>query len=536
MVLVACILLSSGACFKFSSPPDGPHMSERVYERPDEEAANALVAEIIELSKSEGNIDLILEKYDQFFDEYFYKSSTLETIASINYDKNIYDEYWREENIWMAQYSGRIISKMLELEQGLFTSDYVDYFVEEYGQEYVDAILGSDPISDEELEIQATIARLESEYMPLLYNPSATEEEMANLLKQLVIARNTYAGMLTDADGNPFENYFDYAYEIRYGREYSPDEVVEYRQAMREHMVPLIQPMFGLYSQYHPRRMEKVETDGDSLLTFLPEIISNTIPEMMYSWDYMIERGLYDFELSQAKADTSYVTNFSEYGDAFMFINPEGYFQADLQTAIHEFGHYNEVFMHKRRLANVQAFSSYDLAETHSQALELLTLPAVEDICNKYYPSYPDLYKSYAINILFNSLWTMLFSCAVDSFEYTIYNADEDQLTAEFFSQTMQNEIDYYFPINMQTYTYPQIAHIFIYPGYYISYSVSMAFSYVVWASENNVENYVEVVEYGTSNLLSDVCKKTGLGYPLKPSVIEGTVAAIYECLAQTFA
>ena len=55
-----------------------------------------------------------------------------------------------------------------------------------------------------------------------------------------------------------------------------------------------------------------------------------------------------------------------------------------------------------------------------------------------------------------------------------------------------------------------------------------MVFSFEIWASDNPVNNYVEVVKYGTGNTLSNVYTNVNLPNPLS----ENTVTSIAEKLS----
>lgn len=538
MLLVLCLLVSACACYDIDNilvMPDGPHMSERVYEKINEEEAYALLAEIADLCQSAENLEAVIEKRGQFFSDYYNKLATLITVANINADKDIYDEYWRTESVWISNFAQELHTAGIELEKIIFTSPCVDYFIEEYGQDYVDFILEVEVLTDEQLQLLATISELESQYYPLYYGTERTIDDMADLLRELVINRNAYARTIKDVDGNYYENYLEYAYKNNYGRDYTPDDCAVYKEAMKKNLYSLAGECYGYYQEYYPGKFPSAIITADQLEEYFPKIINSVSPDMMLSWDYMIDRELYDFTYSTTKSGSSYVVSFSEYDDAFLFLSPTTNFIRDMSTLVHEFGHYNAALMANDTLIDENAYRSYDLSETHSQALELLTLPAIEDICNEYYSSMPGLYQSYAINFMFNSLFSMLFGCAVDSFEYRIYTADEDELTTAFFRQNFLADESYYFPIKSR-YEFPDISHIYTSPGYYISYSVSMVFSYVIWASENPIENYLKVVEYGSNNYLSTVCRATKLDYPFNKETIETIAKAIEKYVGETFA
>ena len=65
------------------------------------------------------------------------------------------------------------------------------------------------------------------------------------------------------------------------------------------------------------------------------------------------------------------------YGGAFIFDSPYENWH-DIQTVIHEFGHYNETFHGYRH--SIEYVHNVDVAEIHSQGLELLCLEYADEI------------------------------------------------------------------------------------------------------------------------------------------------------------
>ena len=529
VIMVAILTFQATACTNQTVhvAPNGPHMSERVYERVDEAAVDACLSEIYELLKVKDKRFEIVEKREEFFNKYYSHTFTMNTVASINYDKNVNDAYWQEESVIATSIAQKVQNEALKLEQALLTSEYYgDYFECMFGSDYAESILATDTESEEQLALLNEISTLEAEYSSLY--ASGKYNQIPTLYINLVNLRNQYARSKTDATGNPYNNYMDYAYENVYGREYTPTDVSNFRKFIKKHMSSLRNKIYSHAGDKTLSVDTRVSTS--ELATHMPTIIENSIPEMMSSWDYMMERELYDFESSSNKARTSYVTSFSEYDDAYMFINPSNSLTSDLSTLIHEFGHYNEHFMSDPNLA--AGSMSYDLAETHSQALELITMPNVEAIINEHYNT-KNLYKSYVYNTLLNGIWAIMSNCIFDEFEYIVYNASSDELDAAFLTKTFTTSWkNYWFDTN---YSFYDITHLFSVPAYCISYAVSMVFSAEIWATTDPCGNYVQVVKYGTSNTLSNVCNQTGLANPLSESAIVSVEGKMQSFCKSTF-
>lgn len=522
-ILLVIFLSQSSACFLLfnQNVVDGPHMSERVYQRIDESAVDNCLQELNLLLTQDGKQEQVIEKRNQFFNDYYTKAFTMNTIASINYDKDVTNEYWQEESVLATNIAQKIQNDAIKLEQAILTSEfYGEFFRKELGEEYADSILKTETDSEEQLAILEQISSLEASYS-LLYSTGDYTTLTKNYI-ELVNLRNEYARSKKNAEGNPYNNYLEYAYAQVYGREYTPNEVQTFRTAIRANLLSIRNDYLN--------ESQNVNYYADEALSeskvkkIMPEIIKNTVPDMLDSWEYMMERELYDFAVSNKKANTSYVTSFYEYGDAYMFINASGSILSDLSTFIHEFGHYNEHFMSDKNLTD-DNLMSYDLAETHSQAFELITLDAVKNVLAKNTTT-KNLYQSYVFNLMINSIWSMLSNCIFDEFEYAVYNANSQDLSASYLNNLFSYIWNKYWSVS--GYKFYDIPHLFLYPGYCISYTVSMVFSFEIWASDNPVNNYVEVVKYGTGNTLSNVYTNVNLPNPLS----ENTVTSIAEKLS----
>ncbi len=513
-VLVVVFAFQSIACDNSQGKAyEAPHMNDRVYERIDEEGLSTLLEKIYTLVEEDGNRYELNKAREEFFSDYYNRAFTMNTLASINYDKDATSEYWQEESVWALNFAQNIQNTALEVEKTIFGSEiYGEYFTRLYGEDYAESIFVSELESEEQLALSAEIAALEADYN-VLYAAGKTNALYETYI-QLVNLRNEYARTKKDEEGNPYKNYMDYAYANVYSREYTPDEVDEFRNSVRKSFLPLKKSIESAYGQYSADE----SFFPNQIISYLPSVIKNTIPEMLSSWNYMIDKDLYDFDISGTKANTSYVTTFYEYDDAFMFVNTKGSVLNDLSTVIHEFGHYNEKFMAKEELEDPRGVRSYDLAETHSQAFELITLPAVKKLIESNF-STENLYESYLYSLFDNSIWAVLSNCVFDEFEYNMYNADPEELTASFIKSSFSSSWRRYWGGTAPNFY--QVPHLFVSPAYCISYAVSLIFSAEIWASEEPVKNYLTAVEYGSYNYLSTVYTAMGLESPLAPETVE---------------
>lgn len=505
---------------------DVPAYSQRVYVEPDKEEIDKILEEITALCAENGKKQEVAAKRSTFYTHY-YQALTSRLVAELEYYKNVNDDGARQRAQNIEKYFNELNNSAIEMEKTVLTSQYASIITETAGQEYANSILNRPTKTDELLALEARESELENEYATL-YSGSETRDEAfrnsaANLLKELVVVRNQIAALNKKADGTPYSNYHEYAYAEIYGRDYTPSDAAIFRESIAENLYDIGKKLNEASSTYITNVAKSVSLSEYGLKELMPEIITETASSMLSPWNYMISLGLYDFASSANKLDSSFVVEFQQYGDGFMFVNSSGSLLYDLNTVIHEFGHYNAIFAADSTKENSQLYS-YDLAETHSQCFELITLPAVRSALSARELDY--VYSAYVCNTLLQSVWSMLSNSIFDEFEYIVYSANESELTRDFFESTFDTVWNKYW--TKKSYDYYDITHLYRSPSYCISYSVSMVFSSEIWATENAVDNYLEVVSYGQGNYISTVAEAVGLSNPFSAEAV-AQVATKYK-------
>lgn len=547
VVTIAAVLATSTGCQLINAIINlynPPAYSQRKYVEPDEEAISKLAEEVKTLSQSAGNKQAIVLKRNSFYTAY-YEVLTSRLVAELEYYKNINDEGAKERSQYIDNYFNELQNIAIEMEKAILTSSYADMIIESAGQDYADRILSQSVKTEQLLNAEAKENKLIADYSALYAEADAdgrkTDEfknNVASILKDLVVTRNEIASLNTKDDGSAYANYHDYAYAEIYGRDYTPATANTFRQAVSENLYEIGKKLNSSRSEFTTAEGRSAPLSEYQLKQLMPQIIKATASDMLTNWDYMISLGLYDFSISPNKLNSSFVAEFQQYGDGFMFINATGGLVYDLSTVIHEFGHYNAIFAADPDNAGNGATYSYDLAETDSQCFELLTLPAVKTVLNGNSLGYA--YNTYEYNLLSESVWSMLSNCIFDEFEYTIYNAEESELTREFFESSFDRIWKKYWSVNTSTgekmYDYYDITHIFRSPSYCISYSVSMVFSSEIWAlCESPVDTYLNVVSYGQDHYIDEVASAVGLPDPFSPETVKKIADAFKSELNSTF-
>ena len=517
-----------------------PTYSQRKYVEPDKEATDKLFEEIKELCTKSGNDNAVISKRNAFMLKYT-QAMTSRTVANLEYYNDVTNTEAKARSEEIDAYFIRLHNQALEMEKTILTSSYKDLLIKSLGQDYADQILNQTVKTDEMLALETRITELENQYSSLMAeaNTENTANEAAQIFKNLIVERNKLAKLNTKKDGTPYSNYHEYAYAELYSRDYTPDQAKSFRQAIKDNFYDIGKKLNDTSASFITKETLGLGLHEPGIKQIMPKIINSTAESMLSSWDYMISMGLYNFAISQKKLNSSFVIEFQQYNDGFMFINASGSMINDLSTIIHEFGHYNAIFGADEDKEGNGNIYSIDLAETHSQAFELLTLPAVKNVLES--SGYSNFYTGYVDNLLLQSVWSMLSNSMFDEFEYIVYSADENLLSREFFENTFNSVWKEYWALNngKTNYEYYDISHLYTSPAYCISYSVSRVFASEIWMSSTPVSDYLNVVSYGTGYNVSQVASAVNLPNPLSAEniskVAEHYKSKISSMLGLTF-
>lgn len=352
---------------------------------------------------------------------------------------------------------------------------------------------------------------------------SQKNQELAELYIQLVEVRTKIA------QSYGYDNYADYAYAEIYDREYTPADLTEYKDQVKEFYSPLLMEVYDEYGNYSGDMSEiwDTEVSVDEIHEMFSAHLAEVSEDMLESYNYMIDHNLSDLEISDTKAPGGYTISISgDYNAPFMYNCASGDY-SDLNTLIHEFGHYNEMY-----------FAPYDewyygncnldLAEIHSQGLEAIYTEWEDE----FYGDYADAMRMY--NLL-NSVYVVVEGAKEDAFQYEVYTHPDD-LTVEKLNQMYYDvceeygDLDLYDSVFLASYGYGnddeviewvEIPHTFQSPLYYISYSISMAGVNELKVELNNdrdagIEKYLQLVNIGTDAEYTASLEEVGINSPIE--------------------
>lgn len=285
-------------------------------------------------------------------------------------------------------------------------------------------------------------------------------EQLAPILIDLIGLYNQTAEL------SGYDSYAELAYE-GYSRDYTPEDARALHAAVKESIVPVYQEIGELVGSYeNPDVLGEI--DAEKLMEIVGEHIGTVDADLDLSFRHMSQVGLYSIDYYTGRGD-GFTINLPQYNDAAIFMDLVGG-DSDLETLVHEFGHYN-AGMHQKQQALDTGFCM-DTSEIHSQGLEVLFLSCADAVYGEENAAVKKL------NILYNLLDSIIQGCLQDEFQQLSYAAAKDhKLTVRELNELACRLYNEYGletqPGAKEIYSWVEIPHTYESPFYYISYATS---------------------------------------------------------------
>lgn len=285
-------------------------------------------------------------------------------------------------------------------------------------------------------------------------------EQLAPILIDLIGLYNQTAEL------SGYDSYAELAYE-GYSRDYTPEDAQALHGAVKESIVPVYQEIGELVQSYeNPDVLGEI--DAEKLMATVGQYIGTVDADLDLSFRHMSQVGLYSIDYYTGRGD-GFTINLPQYNDAAIFMDLVGN-DSDLETLVHEFGHYN-AGMHQKQQALDTGFCM-DTSEIHSQGLEVLFLSCADAVYGDENAAVKKL------NILYNLLDSIIQGCLQDEFQQLAYSAAKDhKLTVKELNELACRLYNEYGletqPGAKEIYSWVEIPHTYESPFYYISYATS---------------------------------------------------------------
>lgn len=443
-----------------------------------------------------------------------------EVYYSLDYtDDEAYEKY-NDENLLLTQYAARArvaVSNALKSAYGEYMKEYIS------SDSLVQMLLDYVPLTEDFLRLTEENNDIVDRY----YDASAGEDAEAAGAECSAIYLELLDNLIAKAEcDSKHDDYPSYSYEQIYFRDYTPDDLDEFRQWVKDYISNYFYAavvefkrqayysdtnVYASYSGSDKSEGELLDTVGSSVIKAGP------LAEEAFSM--MVEYGLYDFAYSETKTPGAFETYFPMYGTSFIYLCPYGSSGLDTETLIHEFGHFYESYTN--RFTSLYSSMCIDTCEIDSQGLEFLMFPYSGDIFGSDLEEFSRIYTLYSV------LFSVIEGCIFDEFQQTAYAmrvsgelTDPAQLSELYISLEKEYFGEHYEDLSTRGSSWWTVPHSFTDPFYYISYATSAAAALSLLCEssvdyDKALERYNALVALGNCSGFVKAIEAVGLPNPL---------------------
>lgn len=338
-----------------------------------------------------------------------------------------------------------------------------------------------------------------------------------------------------------FANYRDYKFEELGRFDYTKEDVFQFHEAIKSHIVPLVaetlekqkaklkldvlKPWDTDAEPVGTQPLEPFQT-GDELVNKAIETFDQLDPFFGDCLRVMKKMGRLDLESRKGKAPGGYNCPLAETGVPFIFMNAAGQMK-DLTTMVHEGGHAVHSFL-SHPLA-LSAFKEYpmEIAEVASMSMELLTM----DHWDIFFKDAEQLRRA-KLQQLERSITIFPWIATIDKFQHWVYEHPQhttEERTAkwlEILNEFSPSIVDWTGHEDYRAITWQRQLHLFEVPFYYIEYGIAQLGAIAMWKQykENKkqaLENYVKALSLGSTKTLPELYKAAGIKFDFSPAYVK---------------
>lgn len=340
-------------------------------------------------------------------------------------------------------------------------SDNANLMKAVYPDDYIDMFREYEPSEDgSELESYNAENELINEYYRLMAQGETDYDAVGQVFIDLVELRRDRA-----AGSGLYGSYADYAYDMIYSKDYTPEDAQAVWQGVKEHIVPV---MLGHAERVYGNvellmSSNAVDYSSAAIINNMDKILPRVSPELYTAFRYMVDHRLCDIGYDVRKANIGYTTLLYYYNEPYIFNAAYDEFY-DYTDMFHEFGHFVNYFYTQSDL--IFGTSDNDLSELQSQGMELLFTHFYDEIFGEY----ADAARGY---LLMNMVYSAVDGALYDEFQQRVYA--EENLTVDRVNgiyAELYEEYGYE-PYDGYETEWMGVSHNFENPFYYISYAVS---------------------------------------------------------------
>ena len=326
-------------------------------------------------------------------------------------------------------------------------------------------------------------------------------DQLDELFERLVQTRQKMAQSLD------FENYLELGYLRRCRVDYTKEDVEAYRNQVRDSVVPFCEELIA--SKGKSLNLDKAMFwdepihslggnpkplgEHDWMIEQAKRLFSNMSNELGEFFHLMVDLQLLDLKTRSGKGGGGFCTDFPKYGLPYIFANFNGSAD-DVRVFTHEIGHAFQGFKSREQKIYDYVWPTYESCEIHSMGLEFLTFPQMDNF-------FGEQANQFCHEHVIDSLLFLPYGVAVDHFQHLVYESpaasarDRHEMWLEMEARYLPWR-DYgdlpYLPNGGR---WQLQRHIYMYPLYYIDYTLALACALQLW-QRSSVDFSATLVDY----------------------------------------
>lgn len=572
--LAAGLLFSGCTAQKFTVERTEQNFSDIVYQRPDSEAILEKMDEVeaaLEKSILPFKVVGALGELNELQRDYY----SMYTIAMIRNSIDVTDPFYSSEVDTLRDEDAVIQNRSSEMYDKVLDSKFGSTFGYLWGEDAVaDQKLRSESTSSAILDLQEEENKLISQYYSefakatvlvdgkeVLFSGLTAEEQsdyqydfyrkynpvFGELFRKLVHLRDEMAERMG------FEDYTEVADREMLRTAYGREEIQQYREALKETIAPVYSSYLEeFYSRVNRYYWGDTRSDNDIVYLFgepnphvpgswkdtlssLQQLYGKMSRETEECFNYMYSHGFIEVAPSENKANMSFTTTIYNLNTPFLFSNFNGTSE-DVQTFTHEFGHSLACYL-QQELGSDSEGRSMDVCEIHSQAMQVLSLPYLDEV----YPTEEEAEAAGKYTV-YTILSGILSAAADDEFQEEIYQ-NPDMTLEEINALYRQLLLDYglmvespYTDLDSACLQWFQVNQYFETPFYSIDYALSgcVALEFLELMEEDYdlaLDTYFMLVRQNANYDFFTVLEETGLSNPFEQEQLEMAADAVQRNL-----
>jgi len=431
-----------------------------------------------------------------------------------------------------------------------------------------DKLIGAQTVTWEGVEIALPQLR------PVLAGPDRAQRERAwTLMHQRQLASRDQLNALWQemlalrgriAANAGYDNYRDYVWQASQRFDYTPDDCLQFHQAIEQVAVPAATRVYERHRQrlgletlrpwdlsdgWFGRPAAPVGTavlrpfqETGELTTKSGAILWRVDPQLGEYFETMVAEHLLDLDNRTGKAPGGYCSYFAATRRPFIFMNSVGVHD-DVQTMLHEAGH----AFHSFEIAPLPYYQQgnvpTEFSEVASMAMELLAAPYLPASAGGFY-SETDAARA-RVDHLESMLLFWPFMAVVDAFQHWVYSHPAEAVLPERCDTQWQATWRRFMPAidwsgrdDELVTGWQRKLHIFQAPFYYVEYGLAALGATQVWRNAlsdqaQSVARYRQALALGGTERLPRLYATAGATFAFDAETLGQAVTLIEATIAE---